>query len=102
MIICDTVHSASVVTDWNTNPGCFASDFGTARLELFSQVWDDSCDYGFVLENPHTGNRTVWYVDEEILDHDNEELAGWKLKPVDESVRKFPKLKNTVLTIWND
>lgn len=78
---------------------CELSDLSTP----FQQLYDDACDEGIKLESPKSGNVSYWYVDEAVHTQDEDhELMYYILKPVMESIRKFPNLKGWKLMVFND
>lgn len=99
MIICTARHDATKF-DWGSkNPSEEASTLCGNR-KLWSQIYDDACDVGFVLVNPKTGTEAVFHLAKELMH--GEEVGGWEFKPIPETLRKCPKLNGVVLTVFND
>lgn len=78
---------------------CEASDI---QLRCFEPLYDDACDVGLALQNPNTGNITVWHLAETLRDPYENEITGWKLHPTTETVSKQPELQGYELRILND
>lgn len=76
------------------------SDLG---LRNFKPLYDDAADVGIVLLNPETGNESHWYLCEGETQTDPEgDVIAWKLRPCTESVRRHPRLRGFVMSIYND
>ncbi len=78
---------------------CEMSDLSTP----FQPLYNDACDEGIKLESSKTGNVSYWYVDEVVYSKDEDhELQYYILKPINESLRKHPRLKSWKLLVFND
>lgn len=102
MIIGKEISSSMFI--WNGKDCCFSqeiSSLGDQGKSLFSQLYDDSCDAGFVMVSHKTGNRFAFYL-KEIHRNKEGEITHWSFKPVAESLRKFPHLRKLEGRIWND
>lgn len=71
-----------------------ASDLGS---RVGGAVWDDSCDWGFIVQSERTGNKVLFTFDREIKDNEGEHIAtiykehncGSRVAPI-------------VITVFND
>jgi len=69
--------------------------------DLFHPLYDDACDVGFDLVNPSTGvSVTMVYSGEER--DDAGELVCHFFVPIEETVRKNPRLNGYKCVVYND
>lgn len=66
----------------------------------YVQLYDDACDAGIAIRSERTGAITYWYFAEEIKDGEGD-LQVTILKPVTETVRKFPHLEGWTVHVLN-
>jgi hypothetical protein len=68
----------------------------------FSKLYDDACDEGIAVYNPHTMSTTYWHtVGEAVRDADGD-VTHWVLHPTYESCRKHPGVQCYTMHILND
>lgn len=85
---------------WDVKTQTFATEISDIDAPLFTRLYPDACDTGFVLESHKTGAKTTWCFtgssskDNEILD--------WTFRPTNETVRKYPKLEHVRVLVFND
>lgn len=104
-VICTARHNAKHFnwTDANKIPSVDMSTMcGPLRdgVALWSQIYDDAADVGFVLINEDKSTEAVFYLSRRVMY--GEEVGGWEFKPTPETLRKYPKLAGFVLTVFND
>jgi len=90
--------------DWHADTQTFVEEISTlsqgGKVRVFSQVYDDACDEGFVMISSKTGQRVVYVVDGH--DMNDGDIMGWKLIPTRDSIRRVPSCKGTKVLIIND
>ncbi len=74
------------------------SDFG--RLNVFHQIYPDSCDEGLTLISAKTGAEVDYIVTHTEVD-DGDTLF-WLLEPTKQSCRWVPAARQTKIKIFND
>ena len=89
-------HSARKFSWEGTKGVAEASDFGPLGTQIWSQVWDDSCDEGFLAVSPKTGREVLFCMKAEIRGEEDE-LLGWDFESYD---RK--RVDTFSITIFND
>lgn len=72
---------------------------GGHNRETFGRVYDDACDEGFVLVSHRTGEQITFVIDH--LDMNGDEIAGWRLVPLDKHGRR-DLLKDFTVLVIND
>lgn len=97
-------HQTTRDFSYNDAKKSFVSEASTltrgGRCSLFHQIYQDSCDEGLILISDKTGAEVKFVVDNtETREGD---ILCWKLVPLDEEVRKNPRLKGVTMTIFND
>jgi hypothetical protein len=94
--------------DYNKETKTFSADISMltngGRRNVFVQVYNDAIDQGVRVVSVVTGKEVVYVVDgiDYLAPHDCDEIAGWRLIPTDESIRKVPQCKGTKMLIVND
>lgn len=69
--------------------------------QVYSRVYDDACDEGFVIMSERTGKAAVFHQDGELLTGDGE-LEATYLRPTRDTLRKMPQLAGWKVTVIND
>jgi len=69
--------------------------------QVFSQIYDDACDVGFIIHSEKTSMEATFYLDETFRNSDGDTLE-WLLLPTLESQRKFPCLNGFKVVVIND
>ena len=65
-----------------------------------SQIWNDSCDAGFIMKSHKTGKEFIFAFDSvDYADKNKEEIAGWNFKVVYENGMDAVQKSMTVLII---
>jgi hypothetical protein len=79
-------------------------DASTMMNRHLQPLYDNSYELGFAVKSTRTDNVVVFVMTEEFYHGQGEdrELAGWKYKVTDDSVRKHPECKGCTATIFND
>ena len=74
------------------------------RLPVFKQIYPDAVDQGLTLVSHRTGREVDYVVVKVDMAGCPEdfEIAGWRLEPTAQSVRKEPACRGTQLLIIND
>jgi hypothetical protein len=67
------VHDASIFS-WNGNTG--VAEMSDLEAPGDAQVWDDSCDVGFILKSPKTGTEVLFTFVSEVKDAEGE-VQAW-------------------------
>lgn len=90
---------------WHKESRCFSaelSDFnGLSAPEIFERLWNDSCDVGIKMISEKTGRKAWYYLKDEVRDREGD-LQYYLLEPTEQTVKKFPQLKNSNIKIFND
>lgn len=87
----DYDHDTNTFTAW-------ASELGS---RMFGQLFEDACDVGLTIVSGRTGSISSFYISEEQRDDDND-ISAWYLKPTNETVKRFPLLKDATVVVFND
>lgn len=71
------------------------------RRQVFGQVYQDSCDEGLRVVSAKTGASVDFYVYK--TDNGSEgEIAGWRLRPTRESIKRVPTCERVEVLVIND
>jgi hypothetical protein len=68
---------------------------------LFSRIYDDAADVGFVMVSERTGAEAIFALASEDRDAEGE-LVSYTLKPIPETLRLFPQLEGHEIVVLND
>jgi hypothetical protein len=84
--------------------GLFTQEISTlsmgGKLSVFHRVYTDACDEGLILVSDKTGREVEFVVDS--IDKSDGDIAGWRLVPTKESIRKVPSARGLRMLIIND
>ncbi len=87
---------------WNAESRMFSAELSDlGRDTPFHLIYHDACDVGFVVRNDKTGQHVVFCVERQERDSDGD-LVAYHLCPSPESIRKYPKLQNVKMILFND
>jgi len=74
---------------------------GNGLRGLYGQIYDDACDVGIKIRSRRTEEDVIFYLADEVR-NDDDEIQEWIFLPVEEFVRKNPKLAFISVNILND
>lgn len=82
----------------------FVAEVSSLGRFKFKQVYPDAADEGIELISERTGCISLWVVTDRI--HEEKGNYGaimiWHLAPTPETIRKYPRLKDYIMIIFND
>ena len=81
-----------------------ASDFGRGGFQV-QRLYDDACDTGICFHSNLFNVDIAFYLSEtDVVNEgtEDEEITGWRFKPISEHARKYPYYANFVIVIIND
>lgn len=89
---------------WTPEDGLFSQELSslnvTPNQNAFHRLYNDACDEGITLVSHITDEEATYYIDK--VDSSFGDVQGWHLLPTPETIRQFPRLKNTKVLIIND
>ena len=101
MSICSKIGSRYFT--WNRASKTFVTEISTLNgngLNPLSQVWNDSCDAGFVMVSQITGVEVTFVLVDQHRDRDSD-ITHWEFAASHSDVLRMPALCDVTVIVYN-